>query len=451
MENQTKLEQLTRRIAELERIEQKHKDTEAELKVVNRQLDASIQQLKATEQQLQAYNEQLQQSEKKLIRQKEEAQIAKEFAENILDTVRQPLLVLNHELLVVSANRYFYQTFQVSETKTKGRFLYELGNNQWEIPQLNELLKKTLPGKSTVEDFEVEHNFETIGRKIMLLNARELKQKKGKERLILLAIEDVTARKNAESKLLKLNTELEKKAAELQQILYITTHDLRSPLVNIQGFTKEMQASISDLQDILDQIIFKEEVKSDLKLIMEEEIPEAIYFITSSITKMDKLLNGLLVLSRLGRQKLHFQKLDMNRLMEQVLDDYKFEIDRNNVKIEQADLPSCTGDELQINQLFSNLVGNAIKFLDLDKRGKIKINGIKKRRGTLYSIEDNGIGISEKYTQKVFGLFEKLNPEKPGIGLGLNIVKQIVDKHNGTIELESKLDRGTKFIIFIPD
>ncbi|MFW6310397.1 MAG: sensor histidine kinase, partial [Prolixibacteraceae bacterium] len=354
------------------------------------------------------------------------------------------------DLRVISANRYFYNTFQVSEKQTVGKPFYELGNNQWDIPKLKELLKKSLPEESTVNDFEVEHDFEEIGHKVMLLNARELEQKQEKERLILLAIEDVTKRRKYEAELKRLNKELENKAEELQQILYITTHDLRSPLVNIQGFTKEMEASLADLKTLLEKAELNSAEKNSLKNIMEEEIPEAIHYITSSTTKMDHLLNGLLALSRLGRQKLTFRKLDMNRLINQVLDNFQFEIDKEKVEVAVDDLPACRGDDLQMNQLFSNLIGNSLKFFDSDRPGKIVISGEKVNNGCTYTVEDNGIGIAPEYREKIFGLFEKLDSQKPGIGLGMNIVKQIVEKHNGTIEMESEVGTGTKFIIFIP-
>lgn len=452
------LVKLQQRIAALEKIELQHKAVESELHALNQQLDANNQQLqaseeqlKAGEQQLKAYNQQLQQSEKKLIRQKQEAQHAREFAESIIGTIRQPLIVLDSNLKVVVANRYFYNTFHVSETETVGKLLYQLGNNQWDIPNLKELLKKTLPEQSTVDDFEVEHNFESIGHKIMLLNASKLHQKSEKERLILLAFEDITHRRKYEYELKRLNKELEQKAEELQQILYITTHDLRSPLVNIQGFTREMQASLADLNRLLEKTEFNSANNDFFKTIMEEEIPEAIHYITSSTTKMDKLLHGLLALSRLGRKKLTFRKLDMNVLIQQVLDNFQFEIDKNEVEIEVDDLPECYGDDLQMNQLFSNLIGNALKFQEPTRSGKIVISGARVNKGCNYSVADNGIGIPAEYREKVFGLFEKLHPQKEGIGLGMNIVKQIAEKHSGSVGLESELGRGTKFIIFIPD
>ncbi|HKL33828.1 MAG TPA: HAMP domain-containing sensor histidine kinase, partial [Tangfeifania sp.] len=180
-------------------------------------------------------------------------------------------------------------------------------------------------------------------------------------------------------------------------------------------------------------------------------IPEAIHYITSSTTKMDNLLKGLLALSRLGRQKLTFRELDMNQLIKQVLDNFQFEIDKNKVEVIVDDLPACTGDDLQMNQLFSNLIGNSMKFFDSERPGKIILSGKKENNGCTYTVEDNGIGIAPEYREKIFGLFEKLDPKKPGIGLGMNIIKQIVEKHNGTIEMKSEIEKGTKFIIFIPD
>ncbi|MFW5831131.1 MAG: ATP-binding protein [Prolixibacteraceae bacterium] len=448
---ESELNQLRRRIAELEQLDEKHKLIVKELKAANQQLDAANQQLKAGEQQLKACNEQLQAVELEIRANEAAAQSARKFAENIIDTIRHPLLVLDENLVVISANRFFYNTFKVEEKETTGNKLYDLGNKQWNIPKLEKLLKKTLPQKSTVDDFEVTHTFEKIGEKTMLLNARELNQEQGKKRLILLAFEDITHRKKFETEMQHLNTELQQRAYELQQVLYITTHDLRSPLVNIQGFNKEMEASLNELNQVLNNEKIPAEIKSRYSPIINVEIPEALHYITSGTTKMDKLLSGLLALSRLGRQKVTFRTLNMNDLLNNVLDTFEFEIGKNQVKIEVSELPACKGDDMQINQLFSNIIGNSLKFLDPARKGKIMISGQKENGISKYIVEDNGIGISENYQKKVFELFQKLDPKKPGIGLGMNIVKQIVEKHNGDIQLESELGKGTKFIVFLPD
>ncbi len=127
------------------------------------------------------------------------------FAENIINTVREPLVVLDRYLRVVSASRSFYDTFKVNPEETLGTLLYELGNHQWDIPQLKELLETILPEKTSFENYEMEHDFSTIGKRVMLLNARQIERAFGKEKIILLAIEDITERRLAEKKLSEKN------------------------------------------------------------------------------------------------------------------------------------------------------------------------------------------------------------------------------------------------------
>jgi PAS domain S-box-containing protein len=124
-----------------------------------------------------------------------------EFAENIIDTVREPLIILDKNLRVVKASQSFYNFFKVTPGETIGMLIYNLGNNQWDIPKLRELLETILPEKTTFDNFEVEHVFSTIGKRIMLLNARKIQRGSGKEEIILLAIEDITERKLAEEAL----------------------------------------------------------------------------------------------------------------------------------------------------------------------------------------------------------------------------------------------------------
>jgi diguanylate cyclase (GGDEF)-like protein/PAS domain S-box-containing protein len=124
---------------------------------------------------------------------------AGEYADSIINTVREPLIVLDHDLRVVTASRSFYEFFKVNPEETEGQLIYNLGNDQWDIPKLRELLETILPQKTTFDNYEVEHDFATIGKRIMLLNARQIKRALGKERIILLAIEDITERRQLEN------------------------------------------------------------------------------------------------------------------------------------------------------------------------------------------------------------------------------------------------------------
>ena len=121
-----------------------------------------------------------------------------EYAESIINTVREPLIALDQDLRVVSVSSSFYEFFKVKPEETVGQLIYDLGNKQWDIPKLRKLLETILPEKATFDDYEVEHDFADIGRRIMLLNARQIKRVSGKERIILLAIEDITERKEIE-------------------------------------------------------------------------------------------------------------------------------------------------------------------------------------------------------------------------------------------------------------
>jgi len=143
----------------------------------------------------------LEKTRKELAEIKKSADELNEFTENVIDTLREPLLAIDQDLRVIKASRSFYQFFKVTAGETIGKLIYELGNHQWDIPKLRELLEKIIPEKNSFDNYEVEHNFSTIGKRVMLLNARQVKRAFGKEQVILLVIEDITERKGKEDSL----------------------------------------------------------------------------------------------------------------------------------------------------------------------------------------------------------------------------------------------------------
>ena len=163
--------------------------------------------------------------------------------EDIIETIRESLLVLDQDLRVVTVSRSFYDFFKVKPEETVGQLIYDLGNKQWNIPRLRELLETILPEKTAFDNYEVEHDFATIGKRTMLLNARQIERAMGKERIILLAIEDITERKEIEAGLEKaheeskeLTTELKRAAQVKSEFLANMSHELRTPLNSINGF-----------------------------------------------------------------------------------------------------------------------------------------------------------------------------------------------------------------------
>ena len=159
---------------------------------------------------------------------------ALEYAESIINTVREPLIALDQNLRVVTASRSFYEVFRVNHEETVGQLIYDLGNKQWNIPKLRELLETILPQKATFDNYEVEHDFSTIGKRIMLLNARQIQRGSGKKRIILLAIEDITVRKDIETGLEKTRKDLaaiKKTADEALEYAESIINTVREPLI----------------------------------------------------------------------------------------------------------------------------------------------------------------------------------------------------------------------------
>jgi len=262
---------------------------------------------------------------------------------------------------------------------------------------------------------------------------------------------DVTERKQAEKERERLNRDLLDKNKELEQIVYVTSHDLRSPLVNIQGFSREMEHAFKDVLAALQRPNVPAELRRDLAPILEDDIPESLQYIFSSTAKMDSLLSGLLRLSRLGRTALNIEKLDANKVISNISDVFEFRLQTIDAELEIGDLPPCWGDETQISQVFANLVDNALKYLSPDRSGIIRISGRNEGKEVIYCVEDNGIGIAPEHQQKIYEIFHRLNPDQnQGEGLGLTIVHRILDRHRGKIWVESEPGHGSKFFVLLP-
>jgi signal transduction histidine kinase len=258
-------------------------------------------------------------------------------------------------------------------------------------------------------------------------------------------------RDEAEAEQMRLMVELEEKNKELEQVVYVTSHDLRSPLVNIQGFSKELGFSLKEFASLLETENLPPDVKKKFSLILEEDIPDSLKYILSSTTKMDNLLSGLLKLSRVGRTTATFGNIDMNELIIEMQQAFEFQLKEAGVELKVDDLPPCFGNDTQINQMFSNLLNNALKYLDPKRPGKIHISGCQDRDRVIYCVTDNGIGIPKEHQKKVFQIFHRLNPEDTeGEGLGLTIVNKIVSRHGGKIWIQSEPGMGSSFFISLP-
>jgi two-component system CheB/CheR fusion protein len=348
-----------------------------------------------------------------------------DFAEAIVETVREPLVILNQNLKVVKANKTFYQTFQAAPQATEGRLIYELGNGQWNIPKLRELLENILPAHSTFRDFEVTHDFEHVGRKVMLLNASEIFNPNAQAQTILLAIEDATDRKRAEEALRTTN-------AELQHFAYALTHDLQEPLRMVVNFTELLGREYAGK--------------------LGEGADKFISYSVDGALRIEALLKALLAYWEItDRERDSFAPIDCGTVLAKALLNLQVAIAENGAIVTSDPLPTVVAEEVLLTQLFQNLISNSIKY-----RGKeaprIHVSAERDAEGWMLAVRDNGIGIDPQDADRVFGMFKRLHgSEIPGTGIGLALCKKVVERKGGRIWVESEIGRGAIFKFTIPD
>ncbi|MFC1953836.1 ATP-binding protein, partial [Chloroflexota bacterium] len=302
-----------------------------------------------------------------------DAREASEFAENVIDTVREPLLALDGELRVVKVSRSFYEFFKVKPEETVGQLIYDLGNKQWDIPKLRELLETILPEKTAFDNYEVEHDFATIGRRIMLLNARQIERGRGKERIILLAIEDITERKEMEAGMERANKEMETFA-------YSVSHDLRAPLRGIDGWSL---ALLEDYQDKLD-----------------EQGQQYLNRVRSETQIMGKLIDDLLIFSRQSRKEMKLQQLDMTAIAQAIASGLQEQNPALQVDFVIQSGLKAHGDGSLIEVALNNLLGNALKFSSKNPHCYIEFGETEKDGNRAYFVRDNGVGFDMAYANK---------------------------------------------------
>ena len=263
---------------------------------------------------------------------------------------------------------------------------------------------------------------------------------------------DITAQKMAEGRLALLARELDEKNKELETLIYAASHDLRSPLVNVQGFATVIEDQVTTVQQMLSDAAQGRAPDPQAVEDANEEITRAIQFITAGASKMDALLRGLLLISRVGRAAVEVRPLDMNQLVNASLAAMNFQLEGVNAEVVVEPLPSCLADEGLLGQVLSNLFDNAIRYHSPDRRLKLHVSGSLEGGRAVYHVADNGIGIEPEHRDKVFELFHRLNPRdgSDGHGLGLSIVRRALDRMDGQIGIVPDRHPGTCFRISLP-
>ncbi len=343
-----------------------------------------------------------------------------DYAEAIVNTVREPLVILNKELQVLTANRAFYQTFQLLPEKLENKPFYELGSGELDIPKFRKLLQRVLTKGTSFEDFEIEYTLPKIGKRIFLINARKFYRQINATQTILLAIEDVTKLRNYEK--------------QKDEFASIIMHELKGPVSTINGYVQLLQAHLSNRDD-----------KRLLKY--TDNIEEQVHRLTS-------LINGLLNSSRIRAVGFEFKDtiFDIDELLKSTVKDIQKTTKSHHIVLEGRVQRYVKGDRDRIAQVLINLLTNAIKYSP--NATDIGVSATLTQNKVVISVKDYGIGISSINKKKVFEKFFRLNtpPQETfyGIGLGLDISSQIVRHHKGKIWLDSIEGKGSQFNFSLP-
>jgi len=279
----------------------------------------------------------------------------------------------------------------------------------------------------------------------MMRYIRDLNAASGRLTELNESLEEVVAERTAD---------LTRANEEIQRFAYIISHDLRAPLVNVMGFTAELDTATHSVRELIDRA---EEAAPDIitdeaRLAAREDLPEAIGFIRTSTQKMDALINAILKLSREGRRVLAPEPLDMEALVERIGETLQHRLDERDAElVVERPLPEIVSDRLAIDQILSNLIENAAKYLQAGRPGRIVVRGRIDGIRAIFEVEDNGRGIDAKDHARVFDLFRRSGAQdQPGEGIGLAHVRALVYRLGGIIDVTSELGSGATFRISLP-
>ncbi|RYY52756.1 MAG: PAS domain-containing protein [Chitinophagaceae bacterium] len=342
-----------------------------------------------------------------------------EYLSSIVETIRQSIVVLSPEYKILGANQHFRKTFKVSAGETMGKSLFELGNGQWNIDELKLLLDQILPTSNPVLDYEVDHDFPYIGKKLMLLNAYQVESEGRYKDRILMAIEDITERR-----ILELRKD---------DFLAIASHELKTPLTAIKGYVyiaRQMLAAQppSALSGVLDKTM-------------------------NSIDRLNHLVAELLDVTRIehGGIRLEFTLTAFDQLVEIAAADFADTFPDQKPTVSGATGCSLTIDTIHIRQVIDNLLSNSAKYSAAGSPLHIQLG----RVGDFvkFSITDNGQGIKPEDQPYIFQRFFRardIQNRYPGIGMGLYICDQIIRNHGGSLWIEESSPSGSTFSFTLP-
>lgn len=252
-----------------------------------------------------------------------------------------------------------------------------------------------------------------------------------------------------------LNRELTQKSEENEMFVYSVSHDLRSPLVNLQGFSKELSLSIGELRDVFGAAEVPANTRTQGEDILKHGMAEPVSFIQTAVTRLSAIIDALLRLSRAGKVEYRRKDIDTDETVRRVIDASRAVMAEKKARVSVVgELPHVWGDPTSVEQIFANLVGNALNYLDKQRPGVIEVGSVSDADdaalATCY-VKDNGLGIPEAYREKIFGVFQRVHGNiAVGEGIGLALVRRMVERHGGRIWVESAEGVGSTFFVALP-
>lgn len=266
-------------------------------------------------------------------------------------------------------------------------------------------------------------------------------------------IQDITERKRAEDMSRRIAANLKESNEEIRSFAYIVSHDLRAPLVNLKGFSGELNYALRELAPVFASGVapLAEKERQKMEDLYQRDVPEALEFIDSSVNRMERLINAILKLSRLGRQDMKQERVVMEQVVASILKSMGHQLEQRRATLAIGTLPDIVADRTVMEQIMGNLLDNAVKYLEPGRPGRIEINAETSSDSITFHVRDNGRGIAEEEMGKVFEIFRRAGRQDiPGEGMGLAYAKTLVRRQGGSIRCASQLGEGTTFSFTIP-
>jgi PAS domain S-box-containing protein len=357
--------------------------------------------------------------EERVLERTEDLQESEAYLASIIETIRESLVVLDNKMRVLSVNEHFCRFFKSEEKDIRGKVLFEHNNGQWNLPELKNLLTNILPNNNPFEGFEIENEFPKIGRKLLVLNARQVTLKGKYQERILLAIEDITERREIEQR--------------KEDFISIASHEMKTPLTSIKGNLQLLHRKAQQNNDTQYLNGFQTAAKS--------------------VARLEKLIYDLLDVSKIqsGKVGFNFMKFNFRDLINEAVEGVQATTQTHTLILTGSADVEVTADFGRLEQVLLNLLSNAVKYSPDGKNVIIHTSILPEY--VKVSITDKGVGIHERDHKRIFERFyraDQISEKFPGVGIGLYVSNEIIKEHKGTLWVESQEGKGSVFSFTVP-